>query len=182
SPSAKTVCPRGKSTGCSCLVSAATAPGSTPWKIPALARISSTLPLLSSRVIYHMQEPTTRWLANQSSGRCVLFDSSTLHRIRMSSLSKLRIRHRVDESGISPRGSHHRLGRLPDPHPTPPQAVQGLRHAVTRERPHVAGLRLCQKFGDVGGPHAAAVQRAFEALEPEGRQHQQPRDQRDEEP
>jgi hypothetical protein len=27
------------------LVSAATALGSTPWKIPALARISSTLPL-----------------------------------------------------------------------------------------------------------------------------------------
>ena len=51
SPSAKTVCPRGKSTGCSCLVSAATALGSTPWKIPALARISSTLPLLSSRVV-----------------------------------------------------------------------------------------------------------------------------------
>ncbi len=48
SPSANTVCPRGKSTGCSCLVSAATAVGSTPWKIPALARISSTLPPLLS--------------------------------------------------------------------------------------------------------------------------------------
>ncbi len=45
SPSAKTVCPRGKSTGCNCFVSAETAVGSTPWKIPALARISSTLPL-----------------------------------------------------------------------------------------------------------------------------------------
>jgi hypothetical protein len=52
SPSAKTVCPRGKSTGCSCFVSAATAVGSTPWKIPALARISSTMPLqLSNDVI-----------------------------------------------------------------------------------------------------------------------------------
>ncbi|COX35038.1 Uncharacterised protein [Mycobacterium tuberculosis] len=52
SPSAKTVCPRGKSTGCSCFVSAAIALGSTPWKIPALARISSTLPLqLSDEVI-----------------------------------------------------------------------------------------------------------------------------------
>jgi hypothetical protein len=43
-PSANTVCPRGKSTGCSCEMSAETALGSTPWKIPALARISSTLP------------------------------------------------------------------------------------------------------------------------------------------
>ena len=40
----RSVCPRGKSTGRSCLMSAATALGSTPWKIPALARISSTLP------------------------------------------------------------------------------------------------------------------------------------------
>src|SRR4029077_9378425 len=51
SPSANTVCPRGKSTGCNCLVSADTALGSTPWKIPALARISSTLPLLSCWMI-----------------------------------------------------------------------------------------------------------------------------------
>src|ERR1700687_2962446 len=41
SPSANTVCPRGKSTGCNCLVSADTALGSTPWKIPARLRISS---------------------------------------------------------------------------------------------------------------------------------------------
>jgi hypothetical protein len=42
SPWANTMCPRGKSAGCSCLVNADTALGSTPWKIPALLRISST--------------------------------------------------------------------------------------------------------------------------------------------
>jgi hypothetical protein len=42
SPWANTMCPSGKSTGRNCLVSAATALGWTPWKIPALLRISST--------------------------------------------------------------------------------------------------------------------------------------------
>jgi hypothetical protein len=42
SPRANTVCPRGNSAGCNWLVSADTALGSTPWKIPALLRISST--------------------------------------------------------------------------------------------------------------------------------------------
>ena len=40
SPWANTVCPSGKPTGRSCLVSAETVLGSTPWKIPALLRIS----------------------------------------------------------------------------------------------------------------------------------------------
>jgi hypothetical protein len=43
SPWANTVCPRGKSAARSWLVSADAALGSTPWKIPALLRISSTV-------------------------------------------------------------------------------------------------------------------------------------------
>jgi hypothetical protein len=39
------------------LVSAATAPGSTPWKIPALARISSTLPLQLSNDVMRAGQP-----------------------------------------------------------------------------------------------------------------------------
>ena len=75
-----------------------------------------------------------------------------------------------------------RIGHRVDTQPAPPQAIQGLRHSVTRERPHIAGLRLCQKLGHVRGVHAAPVQRVLEALKPEGCQHQQPRDQRDEQP
>lgn len=47
----------GKSTGCSCFVSAAIALGSTPWKIPALARISSTLPLQLSDEVIRAHQP-----------------------------------------------------------------------------------------------------------------------------
>ncbi len=42
SPSAKITCPRGNSTVSSVWASASAAAGSTPWKMPALARVSST--------------------------------------------------------------------------------------------------------------------------------------------
>ena len=111
-----------------------------------------------------------------------ILDPSTLHRIRVASLSKLRIGRRVDGSGVRPRivRDHWRL--LQAPHPAPSEAVQCLRHAVTGECPHVAGLGLRQKLGHLRGPDGAPAQGAFEAFQPEGRQHQQPRDERDEEP
>jgi hypothetical protein len=49
SPSAKITWPRGNSTDSSVCASASAAAGSTPWKMPARARVSSTSSLLSRR-------------------------------------------------------------------------------------------------------------------------------------
>lgn len=72
--------------------------------------------------------------------------------------------------------------RLRGSHPALSEAIERLGHAVTGQRPHVAGLCLCQKLGHVDGADAAPAQCGFEAFQPEGRQHQQPRNKRDEEP
>ena len=44
------------------------------------------------------------------------------------------------------------------------------------------GLRLLQKFGDVGGRDGVAVEARFKTLQPEGRQHQQRWNEGDEQP
>jgi hypothetical protein len=59
-------------------------------------------------------------------------------------------------------------------------ADQRLGHAVSCQRADVGGLRLLQEFGNVGGRNGVAVKPRFDALQPEGGQHQQPRDEYDE--
>lgn len=77
----------------------------------------------------------------------------------------------------------HRRHRLVDgPHAPALEAVQRFGHAVTGKRAHVAGPCLSEELGDVGGSHAFIVQAAFDALQAEGREHQQPRDEPDEKP
>lgn len=62
------------------------------------------------------------------------------------------------------------------------QGVQGTVHAVPGEPVHVGGLGLLEKLGDVACGDGVPGQGRFEALQTEGRQHQQPRDQRYEQP
>src|SRR6201998_3812422 len=64
SPSWKMTCPRRKPTGCSCFGNAATAPGSTPRKIAARARISSSA-LPRAREATRSQ---SRWLHRHGRG------------------------------------------------------------------------------------------------------------------
>jgi endonuclease III len=62
------------------------------------------------------------------------------------------------------------------------QAVQGVAHAVAGEGVDVVGLGLGEKLVDIGGRDGVAVQARFESLQPECCQHQQPRNERHEEP
>lgn len=61
-------------------------------------------------------------------------------------------------------------------------AVQCLRHAVSRQRTDIIGPCLLEELGNVGGRNGVTVKARFEALEPEGGQHQQPWDETDEQP
>jgi hypothetical protein len=62
------------------------------------------------------------------------------------------------------------------------QAVQRLAHALPRQRVHVIGLGLLEKLGDVGSRDGVVLEARFETLQPECCQHQQPRDERREQP
>lgn len=62
------------------------------------------------------------------------------------------------------------------------KAVHGAVHPVPRKRVDIAGLGLVEKPGDVGRGDGVPAQARLDALEPEGRQHQQPRNQRNEQP
>ena len=52
----------------------------------------------------------------------------------------------------------------------------------SRRRFGAVGLRLLEKRGDVRGRDRVAAEAGLEAVQPEGCQHQQPRDERNEQP
>jgi hypothetical protein len=62
------------------------------------------------------------------------------------------------------------------------QAVQSAAHAFSRQRVHVIGFGLVEKFGYVGGRDGVFVEARFEPLQPECCQHQQRRNKRSEQP
>jgi len=62
------------------------------------------------------------------------------------------------------------------------QAVQRSAHALPRQRVHVIGFGLVEKLGHIRGRDGVVVEARFEPLQPECRQHQQPRDKRSEQP
>lgn len=62
------------------------------------------------------------------------------------------------------------------------KAVHGAVHPVPRKRVDIAGLGVVEKPGDVGRGDRVPAQTRLDALETEGRQHQQPRNQRNEQP
>jgi len=61
-------------------------------------------------------------------------------------------------------------------------AVQRAAHPVSRQRVDIIGFGLLEKLEHIGGRDGLVVQPRFKSLEPECCQHQQPRDQRDEQP
>ena len=62
------------------------------------------------------------------------------------------------------------------------QALQSLGHAVSGQCPDVARLGLLEKFRDIAGRNCVLRQARFEPVKPESCQHQQPRDERHEQP
>jgi endonuclease-3 len=60
--------------------------------------------------------------------------------------------------------------------------VQRLWHTLPDQRADVIGLGLIQELGDIGGRDGSMIEARFEALEPEGGKHQQPRDEHNEQP
>jgi hypothetical protein len=62
------------------------------------------------------------------------------------------------------------------------KAVQRASHPVTGKGVDVACLGLVEELGDVGCRQGVCGEARFDALEPEGREHEQPRDQRNEQP
>ena len=62
------------------------------------------------------------------------------------------------------------------------QTVQRTAHPVARERVDVGGLGLLEELGHIGRRDRVAVQARFDSLEPEGCQHEQPGDERYQQP
>ena len=62
------------------------------------------------------------------------------------------------------------------------QTAQRTVHPVASQSVDVTGLGLIEKLGHVGGRDDLALEARLQALETEGRQHEQPRDERNEQP
>ena len=109
-------------------------------------------------------------------------DEPTLHTIGLSSRLKLRIRsmmyvhaRRQTRCGLGERA-------LISPWLTQRECVQRTSVVECKWLARRVCLGLFEYLGDVGRRHGAVVEAGFETVESEGCQHQQPGDERDEQP
>ena len=101
-------------------------------------------------------------------------DQPTLHTIRLASRPKFRIGRAVC---IHPRRQMRRLGVQASM-----LGVHGAAHAVSRKCVDVVGLGLLEKSDHIACGHRVTAQRCFEAFQCESCHHEQPRNQRHEQP
>lgn len=107
----------------------------------------------------------------------------TLHTIGVAGRSKFRIRFVVNEHARRQTPSRIGDGAIPV-HVVIPVIEQfvGLDFAGSRGRFRAVCLGLFETRGDVRWRDGVVVEAGFQAVEPEGCQHQQPRDERYEQP